>query len=70
MINTKVAFLKSRRLSSQSQQFKKHSKSPDWLKKKPTFQKSHFCFDHVNMLLVVLLHHWCTMVLLCYIFNY
>jgi len=33
MINTKVAFVEGRLLSSQSQQFKKYSKSFDWLEK-------------------------------------
>jgi len=33
MIKTKVAFLEGRLLFSQSQQSKKFSKSPDWLKK-------------------------------------
>jgi len=42
MIKTKVAFLEGRLLFSQSEQFKKFSKSPDWL------EKSHFCFDYVK----------------------
>jgi len=46
MIKTKVAFLEGRLLSSQSEQFKMHSKSFDWL------YKIHFCFDHVNRLFV------------------
>jgi len=33
MIKTKVAFLEGRLLSSQSEQFKKYSKSSDWLEK-------------------------------------
>jgi len=33
MIKTKVAFLKGRLLSSQSEQFEKFSKSSDWLEK-------------------------------------
>jgi len=33
MIKTKVALLKGRLLSSQSEQSKKFSKSPDWLEK-------------------------------------
>jgi len=33
MIKTKEAFLKGRFLSSQSEQFKKYSKSSDWLGK-------------------------------------
>jgi len=33
MIKTKVAFLEGRLLSSQSEQFKKFSKCPDWLEK-------------------------------------
>jgi len=52
-----VDFLEGRLLTSQSEQFKKYSKSSDWLEKKaltgwkkPAFQKSHFCFDHVNRL--------------------
>jgi len=34
MIKTKVAFLESRLLSSQSKQFKKFLKSSDWLEKR------------------------------------
>jgi len=33
MTKTKVAFLDGRLLSSQSEQFKKYSKSSDWLEK-------------------------------------
>jgi len=33
MIKTKVAFLEGRLLSSQSEQFEKFSKRPDWLEK-------------------------------------
>jgi len=33
MIKTKVAFLESWFLSSQSEQFEKFSKNPDWLEK-------------------------------------
>jgi len=33
MIKTKVAFLEGRLLTSQSEQFKKYSKSSDWLEK-------------------------------------
>jgi len=33
MIKTKVAFLEGQLLSSQSEQFKKFSKSSDWLEK-------------------------------------
>jgi len=33
MIKTKVAFLESRHLSSQSEQFEKFSKSSEWLEK-------------------------------------
>jgi len=33
MIKTKVAFLESRLFSSQSKQFEKFLKSPDWLEK-------------------------------------
>jgi len=33
MIKTKVAFLEGRLLSSQSEQFKKYSKSSDWMEK-------------------------------------
>jgi len=53
MIKTKVAFLEGRLLSSQSEQSKKFLKSPDWLKKAGP-PKSHFCFDHVNRLIVLL----------------
>jgi len=47
MIKTKVAFLESRLLSSQSEQFEKFSKSSDWLEKSRPSKKSRFCFDHV-----------------------
>jgi len=53
MIKAKVAFLQGQLLSSQSEQFVKFSKSSDWLEKKPVLQKSQFCFDHVNRLIVV-----------------
>jgi len=47
MIKTKVAFMKGRLLTSQSEQFKKL-----WLAgKKGALQKSHFSFDHVNRLI-------------------
>jgi len=36
MIKAKVAFVEGRLLSSQSEQFKRYSKSSDWL------EKSHF----------------------------
>jgi len=54
MIKTKVAFLEGRLLTSQSDQFKKDSKSYDWQKKKLALQKSRFCFDHVNRLIEML----------------
>jgi len=50
MIKTKVAFLEGRLLFNQSEQFKKFSKSSDWLEKAGP-PKSHFCFDHVNRLI-------------------
>jgi len=50
MIKTKVAFLEGRLLSSQSEKF---LKSQDWLEKSwPS--KNHFCFDHVNRLIILL----------------
>jgi len=49
MIKTKVAFLEGRILTSQSEQFKKYSKSSDWM------EKSHFSFDHVNRLTIHLI---------------
>jgi len=45
----KVAFFKSRLISSKSEQFKKHSNSSDWLKKSGS-PKRHFVFVHVNRL--------------------
>jgi len=42
MIKTKVAFLKGRLLSSQSAQFKKYSKSSDWLEKSRPSKKATF----------------------------
>jgi len=49
MIKTKVAFLEGRLLSNQSKQFKKYTKSSDWLEKSRPFKKSS-CFDYVNRL--------------------
>jgi len=46
MINTKVVFLKGRLLSNQSEQFKKYSKSSDWLEKIWPSKKATF-FDYV-----------------------
>jgi len=51
MIKTKVAFLESRLLSSQLEQPENVSKSPVWLEKAGP-PKRHFCFDHVNRLLM------------------
>jgi len=42
MINTKVAFLEGRPLSSQSEQYEKFSKSPDWLDKSRPSKKATF----------------------------
>jgi len=53
MIKTIVAFLESRLLSSQSEQFKTYSKSTDWSWKKAGPPKIHFCFDYVNSLLML-----------------
>jgi len=39
MIKTKVAFLEGRLLSSQSRQYEKFSKSPDWLEKSRSSKK-------------------------------
>jgi len=52
MIKTKVDFLEGWLLSSQSEQFKKCSKSYDVLKKADT-PKNHFCFDHINRILLI-----------------
>jgi len=52
MIKTKVAFLEGRLLFSQSEQSEKFSKSSNWHGKKPALQKSHFCFNHVNRLIL------------------
>jgi len=49
MIKAKVAFLKDRLLSSQSEQSEKFTKSPEWLKK-AGLPKSYFCFDLINRL--------------------
>jgi len=55
MIKTKVAVLDGRLFSSQSELFKNFSNRSDWLDKSRTgfekFEKSHFCFDHVNRLI-------------------
>jgi len=42
MIKTKVAFMEGRLLSSQSEQNKKFSQSPDWLKKAGPPKKATF----------------------------
>jgi len=42
MIKTKLAFLKGWLLSNQSEQFKKYSKSSDWLEKSRPFKKATF----------------------------
>jgi len=42
MIKTKVAFLEGWLLSSQSKQFKKYSKSSDWLEKNRPSKKATF----------------------------
>jgi len=42
MIKTKVAFLEGRLLTSQSEQFKKYSKSSDWLEKSRLSKKATF----------------------------
>jgi len=42
MIKTEVAFLEGRLLSSQSEQWKKYSKSSDWLKKSRPTKKATF----------------------------
>jgi len=42
MIKAKEAFLKGRLLSSQLEQFKKYSKSYNWLEKIRPFQKATF----------------------------
>jgi len=52
MIKTKVAFLEGWLLSGQSEQLKKYLKSSDWVEKSRPSKKSHFCFDHVNRLIV------------------
>jgi len=42
MIKTKMAFLQGRLLSSQSELFKKYSKSSDWLEKSRPSKKATF----------------------------
>jgi len=42
MIKTKVAFVEGRLLSSQSEQFRKYSKSSDWLEKSRPYKKATF----------------------------
>jgi len=42
IIKTKVAFLEGRLLTSQSEQFKKNSKSSDWLEKSQPSKKATF----------------------------
>jgi len=42
MIKIKVAFLEGWLLSSQSEQFEKFSKGPDWLEKSWPFKKAAF----------------------------
>jgi len=50
MIKTKVTLLEGQLLFSQSEQFKKYSKSFDWLEKSRPSKKA--TFDHVNRLIV------------------
>jgi len=45
MIITKVAFLESRLSSNQSEQFKKFSKTSDWLEKSQPFKKAAFVWS-------------------------
>jgi len=52
MVKTKVAFLENRIFSSQSDLFEYFLNCSDWLDKSRPSQKSHFCFDYVNRLLV------------------
>jgi len=47
MVKTKVAFLKRRLQTNQSEKFKIYSKSFDWLEKSRPSKKGYFCFDHV-----------------------
>jgi len=49
MIKTKVAFLKGRLLTSQSEQFKKYSKSSDWTVKARIYEISNQ-FDYFTSL--------------------
>jgi len=56
MIKTEVAFLEGRLFSIQSDVFE-YVTNCSWLAGyKPALQKSHFCLDHVNRLLVTVLH--------------
>jgi len=48
-----MAFLEGRLLPSQSEQFKKYSKSTDWQEKSRPSKKAAF-FDHVNRLNVTM----------------
>jgi len=48
MIKTKVAFLKGQFLSSQSEQFKKYSKSSDWLEKSRPSNKATFALQKIG----------------------
>jgi len=52
MIKTKVAFLKGRLFSSQSDIFDNFLNCSNWLDKAGP-PKSHFCFDHENRLNVI-----------------
>jgi len=53
MIKTKVAFLEGRPYPTQQKNLKSFQKVLiGW--KKPALQKSHFCFDHVNRLIMSL----------------
>jgi len=54
MIKTKVAFLKGRLLSSQSEQSEKFSKSLNWLEKSRPSKKATFVLIMVNRLFVFL----------------
>jgi len=52
MIKAKVAFLEGRLFSRQSGLFENFSDYSDWLDKSRPSKKSHFCFDHVNRLMI------------------
>jgi len=74
MIKTKLAFLKGRLLSSQSEQSEKFSKSPDWLEKSQPSKKPLLFWSckqakYRNWSIIARCKFWTTFVQFTYNFN-